>query len=165
MTISSRGCHDDRPGQVVDAARQMFRLEALSQIARRKVASLFGADETEVYLAYVVALRDKLALTAVMPVMQYVFAVARVTVPDLDDALREVPERERSEFAQYLAVDYAPWRSLLQRKRGWPLRCRVDAHACAGREQRLEPDIDAEMREDRTGLRATRRRAATWGCG
>jgi hypothetical protein len=138
-----QGLYDDKPDLIVDAARQMFRLEALSEIARRKVGALLGADETEVYLAYVVALKEKLGLTAVAPVMHY-FRVARVTPQDLDDALREVRARERTEFAHYLAIDYEPWRTLLQRKLG----DRYDAALTRMHElveQRLEADIDAEI--------------------
>jgi hypothetical protein len=138
-----RGMYDERPGRVIEAARQMFRLEILTEIARRKVAGSAHLDELEVYLAYAVKLKHKLDLKTVAPHMRY-FGVASVSQLDLDDAVREVREREQDEFDHYLAMDYAPWRTVLQRKLGDRYDIAV-AQMHAGLEQRLGAAIDAEL--------------------
>jgi hypothetical protein len=112
-----RGLYDCRVGEVVDMARQMYRLEVLTEIARHKVASMTVVDEVEVYLAYVVQLRDALQLTTAVPDMRF-YTVSHVTADDLADALQAVQTREAAEFDVFLALDYEPWQTLLARLLG-----------------------------------------------
>jgi Leucine-rich repeat (LRR) protein len=125
------GRYDAHPDQVVQAARQMFRLRALEEIAARKVEILMregpdwidahwinavdNVDEVEVYLAYAVQLKEKLDLTTVVPQMDF-FALSDVTNEDLAQALATVQAREAAEFDQFLVLDYEPWQTLLKRK-------------------------------------------------
>jgi hypothetical protein len=138
------GHYDDRPQAVVEAARQMFRLDALNEIAWRKVKEIGREEEAlEVYLAYAVKLRDALHLTTVMPHMRY-YSVSGITDDDLGQALLTVQSRERAGFEQYLAVDYEPWRTLLKRRMTERYESAVGSmHELV--EQRLEPAIQAEL--------------------
>ncbi|CAM3778039.1 NEL domain-containing protein [Bordetella sputigena] len=118
------GLYDERVADAVDLARQMFRIKALTDAARRRERVLLEAaarpggrqvDQLEVYLSHVVHLRDALRLTIVAPKMQFHDALA---VPDayLAEALDIVRARERDEFDPFLVLDYAPWQTLLKRK-------------------------------------------------
>ncbi|ANN79958.1 NEL-type E3 ubiquitin ligase domain-containing protein [Bordetella flabilis] len=135
-----RGRYDGRVAEVVDVARQMFRLEVLTGIARRKVASMTVVDEIEVYLAYVVQLRNALQLTTVVPEMRF-YTVSHVTADDLADALQAVQAREAAEFDAFLALDYEPWQTLLARLLG-------DRYQLAQQrmQQALETRFEADLR-------------------
>ncbi len=110
-----QGLYDDRVGEVIAIARQMFRIQVLIEIARRKELSLTVVDPVEVYLACVVRLRESLGLTAVAPHMRF-YDVSGVTAADLEQAQEIVRRRERDEFDQFLVLDYEPWQTLLKRK-------------------------------------------------
>jgi Leucine-rich repeat (LRR) protein len=138
-----RGLYDERPDAVVQSARQMFRLEVLTEIARRKVGTSRHLDEVEVYLAYAVKLKHKLDLKTVAPDMRY-FGVSGVSQKDLDDAAREVQEREQDAFDRYLSIDYAPWRTVLKRKLGDRYETAL-ARMHALVEESLPAAIDAEL--------------------
>ncbi|MGY3131068.1 hypothetical protein ACVWZM_001750 [Bradyrhizobium sp. USDA 4501] len=99
---------------LIDLGRVMFRLDALERIAREKVHSLGSGnnvediDAIEVSLAYQNKLRERLGLQHVAPNMRF-FEVSGVTDADVDSAEASVREREATEFADYLAVDWQPW--------------------------------------------------------
>ncbi|MCP1835317.1 Leucine-rich repeat (LRR) protein [Bradyrhizobium sp. USDA 4532] len=99
---------------LIDLGRVMFRLDALERIAREKVHSLGSGnnvediDAIEVSLAYQNKLRERLGLQHVAPNMRF-FEVSGVTNADVDSAEASVREREATEFADYLAVDWQPW--------------------------------------------------------
>ncbi|MGY4199072.1 NEL-type E3 ubiquitin ligase domain-containing protein [Bradyrhizobium sp. USDA 4520] len=99
---------------LIDLGRVMFRLDALERIAREKVHSLGSGnnvediDAIEVFLAYQNKLRERLGLQHVAPNMRF-FEVSGVTDADVDSAEASVREREATEFADYLAVDWQPW--------------------------------------------------------
>jgi hypothetical protein len=137
------GRYDDRVGDVIQLGRQMFSLEILAQIAREKVRTLTHIDEVEVYLAYAVKLRQALGLTSVAPDMLF-FRVSGVTQADVDDALRTVRNRQRTEFPMFLALDYEPWQTLLQRRE--PLRHdAVQAILHEEMERCLEPELRSSL--------------------
>ncbi|CAM3741555.1 NEL-type E3 ubiquitin ligase domain-containing protein [Bordetella flabilis] len=110
-----QGLYDDRIDEALDLARQMFRLNVLTEIARQKEATLAYADQVEVYLAYVVRLRNELGLTTVAPAMRF-YEISGVKPHDVVQARQTVLAREREEFDQFLVLDYEPWQTLLKRK-------------------------------------------------
>lgn len=108
------GKYDTRLGDLLHLARQMFRLDLLEKIAYEKVASLPFVDEIEVYLAYQIKLREKLALPIDTAEMRF-FDVSYVTQQDLDFAEKSVKENEAEHFMNYLSTDWLPWQSVVKR--------------------------------------------------
>ncbi|OZI61638.1 NEL-type E3 ubiquitin ligase domain-containing protein [Bordetella genomosp. 11] len=142
-----QGLYDSRMADVVAIARQMFRIDALTDIARQKERTLSVSDEVEVYLSYVVKLRDSLGLTTVAPGMRF-YDRREVTAEDLEVALEQVRARERDGFEKFLVLDYEPWQTLLKRR---------DAKAYADAEQRSHDMLEAfeqrlQQEIDRLGL-------------
>jgi Leucine-rich repeat (LRR) protein len=138
-----RGLYDDRLNEVVDIARQMFRINVLGEIARNKERTLTMPDEVEVYLAYVANLRDSLGLATIAPGMRY-FSVSDVTATDLAEARETVLARERQEFDKFLVLDYEPWQTLLRRKNSQAYAdAEKQAHGLLDVfEQRLRQEVD-----------------------
>jgi Leucine-rich repeat (LRR) protein len=108
------GRYDNRPGDALDAMRQLFRMKTLQDIAYRKIGSLRRVDDVEVYMAYAVKLREPLALKMAVPDMLF-FNLSGVTQADLDAALQETREAERLKFYKDLVVDDS-WNALIERK-------------------------------------------------
>lgn len=108
------GLYDTRLNDLLSLARQMFRLDLLEKIASEKVASLPFVDEVEVYLAYQIKLREKLALPIDTVAMRF-FDVSYVTQEDLDFAEKSVKEAEAAHFMNYLSTEWLPWQSVLKR--------------------------------------------------
>jgi E3 ubiquitin-protein ligase SspH2 len=108
------GTYDDKLNELVVLGRGAFRLDALADVARRKVQSLRFVDEIEVYLAYVVRLRERLDLPTDLVDMRF-FDVSGVTQEDLDNAKAKVEEREATEFSRYFLCEWEPWQSVLTR--------------------------------------------------
>jgi Leucine-rich repeat (LRR) protein len=98
------GRYDGRAADAVNVIRQTFRLDKLQDIAYRKIKSLPRVDDVEVYLGYAVKLREPLELSTVVPDMRF-FSVSGITQADLDAALQEVREAERSGFYRELVLD------------------------------------------------------------
>ncbi|AOB32117.1 hypothetical protein AKI39_17455 [Bordetella sp. H567] len=140
------GLYDARIGDVVDTARQMFRIDVLTAIARHHERGRPVVDPVELYLAYLVRLRDPLRLTTVAPTMRF-YDLSFVTGHDLVQARETVLAREREEFDKYLVLDYEPWQTLLKRK---------DAQAYADAEQEaqrlLETTFEQRLREETVKL-------------
>lgn len=109
-----RGDYDDRLPELMTLAKGMFRLDQLEGIARQKVASLHFVDEIEVHLAYQVKLREPLALPVATADMRF-FNVSYVSEQDLTDATAQVQTAEREHFPDFLASQWQPWQSVLQR--------------------------------------------------
>lgn len=109
------GAFDERLPDLVNLARQMFRLDKLDTIAKAKVDSLFRVDETEVYLAYQVKLIKRLDLPLDTPDMQF-FVDSKVTKADLDQAEAHVRASEETDFVAFLSADWPPWQSVLKRQ-------------------------------------------------
>ncbi|CAM3778126.1 NEL domain-containing protein [Bordetella sputigena] len=129
------GLFDDRVQEVVETARQIFRIDALTAFARRHERERVVIDPVELYLAYAVRLRDVLGLTMVAPMMRF-YDLSSVTAHDLCKARDTVQALERAEFDRFLVLDYEPWQTLLKRK---------DAKAYAEAEQAAHRDLDAKF--------------------
>lgn len=112
-----RGLYDGRIADAIAVARQMFRLAELEKIAADKAATQSESDQIEVYLAYQVKLRDALDLSVVVPDMLY-YGHSRLKGEDMQSALAAVRRREKEGFEEFLALDYDPWQTLLQRLEG-----------------------------------------------
>jgi Leucine-rich repeat (LRR) protein len=150
------GRYDGRTADAVQVIRQTFRLDKLQEIAYRKIKASDMVDDVEVYLAYVVKLREPLELSTVVPQMRF-FRASGVTQADLDLALKEVREAEATEFYRDLVLDdtwnayikpklagrYEEAESKLQELADAPLQTRIRAEL----EQRgLDPkDLDAHL--------------------
>jgi Leucine-rich repeat (LRR) protein len=150
------GRYHERPADALRAMRQLFRLQKLQDIAYRKVEALrapypsIAIDEIEVYLAYIVKLRDALSLSAA-PVEMDFYGTSRVTDDDLTAARREVLSAERTEFYRHLVIDDT-WNAFIKQQlparyqeaerqlieqTGTPLRQRVHSEL---RARGLDPD-------------------------
>lgn len=113
----AHGTYDQRLPELLNVARDMFRLGQLEIIAREHTASLAhvpGIDEIEVYLGFQVKLRESLALPLDTANMHYP-TLANITSRDLERAFNRVIEAEEEGFADYLANDWRPWQAVLQR--------------------------------------------------
>lgn len=110
----ARGTFDQRLPQLLNVARGMFRLDQLEIIAREHAAATPGVDQIEVYLAYQVMLRQRLALPLDTADMRYA-GLSGVTSAHLDRAQARVLDAERRGFANYLSSDWQPWQAVLQR--------------------------------------------------
>ncbi|ARP89937.1 hypothetical protein CAL14_06240 [Bordetella genomosp. 9] len=93
----------------------MFRIDILTDIARRHERGHAVEDPVELYLAYVVRLRGALGLTTVAPAMQF-YPLSGLSQADLTAARDTVLAREREEFDDFLVLDYEPWQTLLRRQ-------------------------------------------------
>jgi Leucine-rich repeat (LRR) protein len=132
-----QGLYDDRVDEVIDVARQMFRINVLSEIARRKERTLIEPDEVEVYLAYVVRLRSELGLSTVAPAMRF-YDLSGVTPDDVVQAREAVRARERVEFDKFLVLDYEPWQTLLKRR---------DAKAYAAAQDKMHRVLETDFEQ------------------
>jgi hypothetical protein len=109
------GRYNDRPAEALNELRQSFRLRALQDIAYRKATAMkLENEDVEFYLKYAVELREKLGLTTSVPAMDFP-GVAGVTREDLDLALREVQEAERTRFYKDLVIEDS-WHTLVKTK-------------------------------------------------
>ncbi len=112
-----RGDYDHRLPELMSLAKGMFRLDQLEGIAREKTKSLPSTprvDEVEVYLAYQVKLREPLDLPVDTADMAY-FRTSGLSGQDLTDATTKVQTAERERFPDFLASQWQPWQSVLQR--------------------------------------------------
>lgn len=152
------GMYDNREKDVIQVAREMFRLGVLTDIARDKERELTSIgspggrepDEVEVYLAYVFGLRESLGLRTIAPYMRF-HHLSGVSGQDLATAREAVLAQERVEFDAFLTLDYRPWQTLLRRKNA---RAYADAEAAALRalEDRFESELQQEL--DKLGFDA-----------
>ncbi|OZI19666.1 hypothetical protein CAL26_18895 [Bordetella genomosp. 9] len=141
-----RGLYDDRVHEAVDIAREMFRIDVLTEFASRQERGRPMPDPVELYLAYLVRLREPLDLTTVAPMMRF-YELSLVTAHDLVKARETVQARERAEFDMFLVLDYEPWQTLLKRKDAAGY-----ARAQADAERRLAEQFDGLLREAVDGL-------------
>jgi hypothetical protein len=108
------GQYNSRPGDALRIMRQLFRQKKLQDIAYRKIAASPAHDDVEVYLAYIVKLREPLELSMAPTDMRY-FNLSGVDQADLDTALQEVQAAERTDFYKELVVDDT-WNALIKQK-------------------------------------------------
>ncbi|MBH0701222.1 type III secretion system effector E3 ubiquitin transferase SspH2 [Salmonella enterica] len=111
---AEKGQYDNNLAALVATGREMFRLEKLEQIARKKAGTLALADDVEVYLAYQNKLKKALGLTSVTAEMRF-FGVSGVTVSDLQAAELQVKAAEKSELREWI-LQWGPLHSVLERK-------------------------------------------------
>ncbi|HCM1953009.1 TPA: type III secretion system effector E3 ubiquitin transferase SspH2 [Salmonella enterica subsp. salamae serovar 9,46:z4,z24:z39:z42] len=111
---AEKGEYDNNLVVLVATGREMFRLEKLEQIARKKAGTLALVDDVEVYLAYQNKLKKALGLTSVTAEMRF-FGVSGVTVSDLQTAELLVKAAEKSEFGEWM-LQWGPLHSVLERK-------------------------------------------------
>lgn len=138
------GVYDQRIEEVLDTARQMFRIDILTDIARRHERGHAVEDPVELYLAYVVRLRGALGLTTVAPAMQF-YPLSGLSQADLTAARDTVLAREREEFDDFLVLDYEPWQTLLRRQDPQAYaQAEQEAHRLLAStfEQRLQEEVD-----------------------
>ena len=129
------GRYDQRLDELVTLAREMFRLDQLEPIARKKVASLRFVDEVEVYLAYQVKLRMYLRLPLEVTDM-YFFNESKLTRHDLFVAELRVKQAENRDFVRYLVSGWQPWQSVLER---------LDREGCEQAQARLYQAVETEF--------------------
>lgn len=97
----------------ISAARQMFRLQQLEEIAREKANNHYITDEVEHFLAYPVKLSELLELSFVTQKMRF-FDISDVTEDELSAALLRVKQLENETFPGWLSL-WSPWQKRLQR--------------------------------------------------
>ncbi len=110
----ARGAFDERLPELLALGRSMFRLDQLETIATEHAAAMPNTDELEIYLAYQVMLRERLALPLDTQAMRFPGA-SDVTEAHVCRAHDRVLEAERQNFANFLSNDWQPWQSVLQR--------------------------------------------------
>ncbi|ARP82736.1 hypothetical protein CAL12_19195 [Bordetella genomosp. 8] len=130
-----RGLYDERVHEAVDIAREMFRIDVLTEFATRQQRGRTVPDPVELYLAYLVRLREPLDLTTVAPMMRF-YELSLVTPHDLVKARETVQVRERADFDMFLVLDYEPWQTLLKRR---------DAAAYARAQEEAERQLAAQF--------------------
>ncbi|EAW8701489.1 hypothetical protein GW207_00660 [Salmonella enterica subsp. arizonae serovar 40:z4,z32:-] len=117
FTVEQEG-HEGNLPEMVDIARQVFRIEMLTDIATRKIQQLQRIHNTfdedlEVMLGLQTQLRDTLCLTHVAPDM-YFFRFSQLTEIDVKTAERQVRIAENRQFESWLN-NWEPWQMLLKR--------------------------------------------------
>ncbi|EAN8506960.1 hypothetical protein GNM54_02200 [Salmonella enterica] len=117
FTVEQEG-HEGNLPEMIDIARQVFRIESLTEIANRKIQQILRVNNTfnedlEVILGLQTQLRDALRLTHVAPDM-YFFRFSHLTEIDVKTAERQVRVAENSRFESWLN-NWEPWQMLLKR--------------------------------------------------
>ncbi|HFW5231514.1 TPA: NEL-type E3 ubiquitin ligase domain-containing protein [Salmonella enterica subsp. diarizonae serovar 50:k:z35] len=116
-TVEQHGAEHNLP-KMVDLAREVFRMERLTQIASQKLAQIQRAHEhfnedLEVLLGYQTALQHTLRLTQVVPDM-YFFTCSYLTTEDVEAARIQVQTAENQHFLEWLSL-WEPWQAMLKR--------------------------------------------------
>lgn len=117
FTVEQEG-HENNLPEMIDIARQVFRIESLTEFANRKIQQFLKVNNTfnedlEVILGLQTRLRNALHLTHVAPDM-YFFRSSHLTEIDLKNAERQVQGAENSRFESWLN-NWEPWQMLLKR--------------------------------------------------
>lgn len=117
FTVEREG-HEDNIPEMLNIARQVFRMELLTDIANKKIQRLLRENNTfnedlEVILGLQTQLRDVLHLTQVAPDM-YFFRFSHLTEIDINTAERQVQATENRQFESWLN-NWEPWQMLLKR--------------------------------------------------
>lgn len=116
-TVEQHGTEQNLP-KMIGLAREVFRMELLTEIATQKIAQIrrshehFGED-LEVLLGYQTELRHALHLTQVVPDM-YFFACSHLTAEDIKAAKIQVQTAENQHFLEWLSL-WEPWQATLKR--------------------------------------------------
>ncbi|MDZ5641848.1 NEL-type E3 ubiquitin ligase domain-containing protein, partial [Enterobacter sp. A103] len=122
MALSARVANSDLnhlTSEMIDTARQVFRMERLDLIAREQFSRIFreslNPEEIEVSLAYLVSLRERLHLTSVTSAMNYPnFLQVMVPANAQAEAFERIVADENRDFVGWLA-EWEPWQQALSR--------------------------------------------------
>lgn len=117
FTVEQEG-HEGNLPEMIDIARQVFRIESLTEIANRKIQQILRVNNTfnedlEVLLGYQTALQHTLRLTQVVPDM-YFFTCSYLTTEDVEAARIQVQTAENQHFLEWLSL-WEPWQAMLKR--------------------------------------------------
>ncbi|WP_224653449.1 NEL-type E3 ubiquitin ligase domain-containing protein [Pectobacterium versatile] len=106
--------------KLLGTGREVFRLEQLEHIARKKIQQLNAGtyagrdvDEIEVFLGYQNSLRNTLELTTITPEMRF-FGVSNITEGDLHQAEAFVKTTENHKFPAWFA-QWGAWHKTVER--------------------------------------------------
>ncbi|MEB0139305.1 MULTISPECIES: NEL-type E3 ubiquitin ligase domain-containing protein [unclassified Undibacterium] len=121
------GQYDAQLENLVLRGRELYRQEVLESFAHEKIIQQqrlseadgmlpHEIDEIVIHLAYLVALRETLALNCIVQEM-YFFSIAGLSQDDLAGAAAAVRQSENAGFAMWLA-NWEPWQSAMQRLDG-----------------------------------------------
>lgn len=117
FTVEQEG-HEGNLPEMIDIARQVFRIEELAAIADKKIKQIQRNDDAfhedlEVVLGLQTQLRDALQLTRTAPDM-YFFRFSHLTEIDVKSAERQVRTAENRRFESWLN-NWEPWQIVLKR--------------------------------------------------
>ena len=121
------GQYDAQLASLVLRGRELYRQELLEGFAHKTIMQQqrlseaddmvpHEIDEIVIHLAYLVALRETLALNCIVQEM-YFFSIAGLSQDDLAGAAAAVRQSENAGFAMWLA-NWEPWQSAMQRLDG-----------------------------------------------
>ncbi|XP_044734389.1 E3 ubiquitin-protein ligase SlrP-like [Chrysoperla carnea] len=109
------GKYDNKMDELIRLARGMYRLNILDQISRQTVRNLENAcDEIEIYLEYQIRLREVFDLPIGTSKMNEHYSFV-LPDEDIERAVKEIVNKERIEFIDYLLLDWQPWKEVLKR--------------------------------------------------
>ncbi|HCM1955098.1 TPA: acetyltransferase [Salmonella enterica subsp. salamae serovar 9,46:z4,z24:z39:z42] len=116
-TVEQHGTEQNLP-KMIGLAREVFRMELLTEIATQKIAHIRRSHEhfeedLEVLLGYQTELRHALHLTQVVPDM-YFFSCSYLTAEDVKAAKIQVQTAENQHFLEWLSL-WEPWQAMLKR--------------------------------------------------
>ncbi|EEG6729388.1 acetyltransferase [Salmonella enterica] len=105
-------------GKMISLAREVFRMELLTEIASQKIIQIRHAHEhfdedLEVLLGYQTELQHALHLTQVVPDM-YFFTCSYLTAEEVKAAKTQVQTAENQRFLEWLSL-WEPWQAMLKR--------------------------------------------------
>ncbi|EDW2792090.1 hypothetical protein H3N91_003497 [Salmonella enterica] len=117
FTVEQEG-HEGNLPEIIDIARQVFRIKELADIADKKIKQIQRNDDAfhedlEVVLGLQTQLRDALQLTRTAPDM-YFFRFSHLTEIDVKSAERQVRTAENRRFESWLN-NWEPWQIVLKR--------------------------------------------------
>ncbi|HCA3431188.1 TPA: hypothetical protein MOX26_000107 [Salmonella enterica subsp. enterica serovar Ball] len=117
FTVEQEG-HEGNLPEIIDIARQVFRIKELADIADKKIKQIQRNDDAfhedlEVVLGLQTQLRDALQLTRTAPDM-YFFRFSQLTEIDVKSAERQVRTAENRRFESWLN-NWEPWQIVLKR--------------------------------------------------
>ncbi len=117
FTVEQEG-HEGNLPEIIDIARQVFRIEELADIADKKIKQIQRNNDAfhedlEVILGLQTQLRDALQLTRTAPDM-YFFRFSHLTEIDVKSAERQVRAAENRRFESWLN-NWEPWQIVLKR--------------------------------------------------
>ncbi|XP_044730646.1 probable E3 ubiquitin-protein ligase NGR_a03640 [Chrysoperla carnea] len=130
------GKYDNKIEELIELARGIYRLNLLEQITRRKLQKMNQQEEIEcneyhMNVDYQIRLKDILEL----PIRPYFWPWERIkeekvsrnsekaswyscfalSNKSIEQAIKEINEKEQTEFISFLLIDWQPWKEVLKR--------------------------------------------------